>query len=90
MGEYYTAILSNDLFGCRPGELRLVGIADGSISGVEPVAESDLEAVLAEQAGPVLDARELLVLPGLIDCHVHAIASGQLMLAADGTLQPLS
>lgn len=53
----------------RPGEARSLGIRDGRIVALDT----------QEAAREVLDARDRVVLPGLIDCHTHALYTGDRM-----------
>lgn len=76
------AFLSDNLFGSAAGELRLVLIDGGLITGIERPTPDEAEVLLRGE-GAVMDLRGRLVLPGLIDCHVHAIATGMLMMSAD-------
>ena len=51
------------------------------IAKVGTLSQQEAEWLLAKAAaGSVLDCRGLLVLPGLIDAHVHAIATGMTLL----------
>ena len=45
--------------------------ADGRLVAIEPWAESAGRPAAAGDASPVLDLRPLLVLPGLVDLHLH-------------------
>jgi predicted amidohydrolase YtcJ len=83
MPQAYSALLSDNLFGHPPGALRLVRISERLITAIEPLVPADVDRVLSGAPGGALDARGKLVLPGLIDCHVHAIATGMLMLSVD-------
>ena len=82
MGNEITLLLSDNLFGSAPGQLVLVRISAGRITAVETPAPVDVDALLAAEPG-LLDLRGKLVLPGLIDAHMHAIASGLFRLGLD-------
>ncbi|MCB1220391.1 MAG: amidohydrolase family protein [Planctomycetales bacterium] len=73
-------IISNNVFGRRPGELSAIRIASGRITSVDSLAEVDVSAVLAGSRSS-MDLRGSMLLPGLIDSHVHAIATGMFMLS---------
>ena len=78
-------MLSDNLFGSPPGTTMAVVFHNGVITGVLEPGPSDLESLLRTADTGVLDFRGQLVLPGLIDAHLHAIPTGLMML--DGTLR---
>jgi hypothetical protein len=77
-------ILADNVAGFREGQSVLLRARQGRFNEVRAVGAGELDAA-AENAGgaELLDLRGLLVLSGLIDAHVHAIASGMLMLISD-------
>jgi predicted amidohydrolase YtcJ len=82
MGNAITALLADDLYGFAPGQSVLVRIKGEAITAVAALAPADVEALLHAEPG-IADLRGKLVLPGLIDAHLHAIASGMLLLGTD-------
>ena len=64
------SVLRPDLTGAD--EHQVVGVSDGRVALVAPF---DAESV--PEAAEVIDARHRLVMPGLVDCHVH---TGQQLL----------
>lgn len=72
-GEHYDLIIKNGLLytqipGTGPIDPGFVAIAGGVIAAMGPMA--DLPA--PTNAARVIDARNHLVMPGLVNCHVHA------------------
>src|SRR5690606_16568882 len=55
-------------------------IASDRITSIESLAAGDVDSLLAGNPAQ-LDLRGRLLLPGLIDSHVHAIATGMFMLS---------
>src|SRR5947209_1866762 len=81
-------LLADNVFGHPEGQTLVIELRAGSIAAVREITVGDAEALLSGSqpetaAPPVLDLRGKLVLPGLIDAHVHAIATGMLMLTQD-------
>lgn len=76
-------VLGDNVFGHPPGEMVAVGISAGAIGDVRRFPAAELAELLAQAGDGLLDARGKLVLPGLIDAHIHALASGMLMLSTD-------
>ena len=77
-------ILADNVAGFREGQSVLLRARQGCFSEVRAVGAGELDAAAGNTNGvELLDLRGLLVLPGLIDAHVHAIASGMLMLISD-------
>jgi len=76
-------LLGDNVFGYRAGETVAVGYLGGKIDVVRRIAPAELPAVIEAAGRGLLDARGKLVLPGLIDAHLHALASGMLMLSTD-------
>jgi predicted amidohydrolase YtcJ len=74
-------ILADDVLGHPPGQLVGIGIEDSRIASAARLKPRDLPLVV--QQPNLLDLRGQLVLPGLIDCHIHAISTGMLMLGHD-------
>lgn len=74
-------ILGDNVFGYAPGQLVAIQHAGGYITEVAAVSVAELAGLSAQYADRVQDCRGLLVLPGLIDAHVHAIATGMAMLS---------
>ena len=81
-------LLSDNLFGCKPGATAVVGFQDGMVTTVHEPAEHELPSLLQLPVGDILDFRGKLVLPGLIDAHLHAIPTGMMML--DGSVRGVS
>lgn len=77
------AILGDRVFGHPEGALVSLEVESGRIATVRRLEEEDVLAYCASLGGNVHDARGQWVLPGLIDSHVHAIATGMLMLVGD-------
>ena len=76
-------LIGDNVLGFEPGQFVAVRLNAGRIVSVLP-AEPQVAAREAEHDDPgVLDCRGKLLLPGLIDAHVHAIATGMLMLTQD-------
>jgi len=78
-----TTILGNDIFGQPAGRLCAIHLRDGLIVRLEPLAEVELPALIAAAGPGLIDLRGLLILPGLIDSHLHAIATGMQLLTGD-------
>jgi predicted amidohydrolase YtcJ len=76
-------LVSDNLFGQRVGQLAAIELLAGRITAVHLLLPDDLESLVQRYAGCLLDCRGLLVLPGLTDAHVHAVATGMLMLGGD-------
>jgi len=76
-------LLADNIFGFAPGELAAVHWANGRITTVEHVAHDDVAALVSTAGDRLSDLRGMLVLPGLIDAHVHAIATGMTYLGFD-------
>lgn len=77
------AVLGDRVFDQPAGALVSLEFESGRISALRRLAEPELEAYRASLGGELWDARGKWVLPGLIDSHVHAIATGMLMLIGD-------
>lgn len=75
-------ILADNVFGHTPGTEVAVRLDAGRISSIERLGNGDADALQAG-SGRLLDLRGRLLLPGLIDSHVHAIATGMYMLGED-------
>ncbi len=76
-------LLTDNLYGHAFGQLVVVSISSGRITQLERVSVAEAQS-LADRSGPLLhDLRGKLVLPGLIDAHVHAIATGLLYISND-------
>lgn len=73
-------IIADNVYGFSAGQLMAIRIGNGRISSVEKLRVEDA-AVLTSGSAPVLDLCGRLLLPGLIDSHVHAIATGMFMLS---------
>ncbi|MBN2082403.1 amidohydrolase family protein [bacterium] len=76
-------LLGNDVFGYAPGQLVAIHFANGQLESVAAVQPAEVPALCESAGDRLLDARGRLVLPGLIDAHLHAIATGMLMLTTD-------
>jgi predicted amidohydrolase YtcJ len=73
-------LIGDNVFSYEPGQMVAIRLEHGRIVLALP-ADADLAAREAELADDgVLDCRGKLLLPGLIDAHEHAIATGMLML----------
>ncbi len=72
-------LIADNVFGHPAGQLCAIHLRGDRISAVDRLATGDVP-VLLQGPGTVLDLRGRLLLPGLIDSHVHAIASGMFML----------
>lgn len=83
MTAVLTTIIGDGVFGQPAGRLCAIHLRGGLIERVEPLAEVELPALVAAAGPGLLDARGLLVLPGLIDSHLHAIATGMQLLSGD-------
>ena len=76
------AIISDNLFGQRAGQLCAAQFAAGKITAVTEIGPADAQSIIETANGDtVIDARGLLVLPGLIDSHVHAVATGMMAIS---------
>ncbi|MCB1217302.1 amidohydrolase family protein [bacterium] len=73
-------LLSDDVFGRRRGDLTAIRVQSGLIHSLETVSAEDAARLLSSESA-ALDLRGALLLPGLIDSHVHAIATGMFMLS---------
>jgi len=74
-------LLANDVACFAAGEPAVIEHRGGRIVKVARATPSELAESAARRDS--LDLRGLLVLPGLTDAHVHAIATGMLMLTPD-------
>lgn len=83
MNRTIEKLLTSDVFGLHTAELKLIELAQGKIARILPITVEDATRALEPGCGSVLDLRGLTVLPGLIDAHVHAIATGMLLLGQD-------
>jgi len=82
--EFPTGVLlGDDVFGHPPGQLVAIHFANGKIESAAAVQPAEIPALIESAGAGLLDTRGLLVLPGLIDAHLHAIATGMLMLTTD-------
>ena len=80
IGSRVSTIVTDGAFDL-PG-LVVIRISKGKISRISHVIEEDLLRIDLE-ADDLYDARGLMVLPGLIDSHVHLIGSALYLLAVD-------
>ena len=76
-------LVSDNLFGHPAGKLAAIALRDGRIAALHLPAPDDMASLTQRYAGRLLDCRGLLVLPGLTDAHVHAVATGMMMLGSD-------
>lgn len=76
-------IFADNVYGYTPGQLVSITYVDGRINRIHELAPLETGALAQVAGGTVLDLRGKLVLPGLIDAHLHAIATGMLMLGVD-------
>jgi predicted amidohydrolase YtcJ len=76
-------LLGDNVFGHPPGEVVAVRFGGGVIASARPVPAAELPDLVQGLGDRLLDARGKLVLPGLIDAHIHALSSGMLMLSTD-------
>ena len=76
-------IVGDNVFGYAPGTLVGIAVDSDRILHVHPMQQGELHKLADREHGSVLDFRGKLLLPGLIDCHVHAIATGMLLLGHD-------
>jgi len=83
MASAPTILLGDDVFGFAAGELVAVEYSDGRIMSAAIVPPAELPALVEKTGERLLDLRGRLVLPGLIDAHLHALATGMLMLSTD-------
>jgi predicted amidohydrolase YtcJ len=83
MNRTIEKLIASDVFGHPATELKLLELAQGKIARILPITIADATCALEPGSGSVLDLRGLTVLPGLIDAHVHAIATGMLLLGQD-------
>lgn len=77
-------ILADNVYGYPAGQTIGISLKGGSFTSIEPLAGEAVQQYMNQ--APIeesLDLRGLFVLPGLIDAHVHAIASGMLLLGND-------
>jgi len=80
VGTRISAIITDGAFDL-PG-LVVIQVSKGKISRITHAVEEDLLRIDLE-AGDVYDARGLMILPGLIDSHVHLIGSALYLSALD-------
>ncbi len=59
-------LLSDNLFGYKPGNAVVVGFQDGMITTIHEPAEHELQNLLQLPTGEVLDFRGRLVLPAAL------------------------
>ncbi len=76
-------LLCDNIFGFPEGQLAAVGLRGGRINDVGLIDPQAVDSLVANSGPTMLDCRGKLLLPGLIDAHVHAIATGMLMLTED-------
>jgi predicted amidohydrolase YtcJ len=76
-------LIGDNVFGFEPGQAVIIRCTAGRIASVLPGETETAEREAAFDSPGVLDCRGKLLLPGLIDAHVHAIATGMLMLTGD-------
>jgi predicted amidohydrolase YtcJ len=76
-------IIADRVYGSPAGSLQLIRLSLGEITSITDITAEEAHLVLAAGHAATLDLRGLTLLPGLIDAHVHAIASGMLLLGAD-------
>lgn len=74
-----TFLIGDNVFGFEPGQHVGIEMQGGSIELVTRLQAPDAVQLLELEGGRALDYRTKLVLPGLVDAHVHAIATGMLM-----------
>jgi len=74
-------LLANDVACFAPAEPAVIEHGGGRIVKVARAQRGEIEELAARADS--LDLRGYLVLPGLIDAHVHAITTGMLMLTPD-------
>lgn len=76
-------LIGDNVFGYEPGQMVVIRIDSGRVASALP-ADAEAANAAADRSDPgLLDCRGKLLLPGLIDAHVHAIATGMLMLTED-------
>jgi len=75
--------LGDDVYGFKPGEIIAITCYRDHIQRLERLTPADIPALEQMHHDLLLDLRGKLVLPGLIDAHLHAIATGMLMLGTD-------
>ena len=73
-------LIGDDVFGFDPGQCVAIHLQDGKILLAAKVQQSDANALLGMEPEHALDLRGCLLLPGLVDAHVHAIATGMSMV----------
>ena len=75
-------LIGDNVFGFEPEQHVAIEIAGGSIGLVTRLLPQDAVQLIELEGARALDYRGQLVLPGLVDAHVHAIATGMLMQGA--------
>jgi predicted amidohydrolase YtcJ len=83
MARAPTILLGDDVFGFPAGATVAVEYSEGKIRSVAEASAAELDALVASAGDRLFDLRGRLVLPGLIDAHLHALATGMLMLSTD-------
>src|SRR5512139_2974370 len=83
MDKVLKQIIADQIYGWQSGNTQHIAIDQGVITAVQNISADEAHMLLAAGDTAVLDLRGLTVLPGLIDAHVHAIATGMLLLGAD-------
>jgi predicted amidohydrolase YtcJ len=74
-------LIADNVFGYPAGQAIGIKIHQGRFTQILPLPVGEVEAYLSQGApAGMLDLRGMQVLPGMTDAHVHAIASGMLML----------
>ncbi|MCC7478482.1 amidohydrolase family protein [bacterium] len=76
-------LLSDNLYGRAPGQLAAVWLSGGRIHSLRDLSAAEASQLLDSSEQRCMDLRGRLVLPGLIDAHVHAIATGLLYISHD-------
>jgi predicted amidohydrolase YtcJ len=76
-------LIGDNVFDFEPDHTVVIRCEAGRISSVLPADAEDIGIETVTSDGNLLDCRGKLLLPGLIDTHVHAIATGMLMLTED-------
>lgn len=83
MSNELRLIIADHVYGYPAGSLVNIELHRGSIARVQPISSDGAAELMAAAGKSGLDARGLTLLPGLTDAHVHAIATGMLLLGTD-------
>jgi predicted amidohydrolase YtcJ len=76
-------VIGDNVYGFAPGQAVAIELKQGRIKSLRPISADAAEWQVTGTNDTALDCRGKLLLPGLIDAHVHAIATGMLMLTHD-------